>query len=150
LKADAAALLECVAKKAGPEGDIPQSGPMRAQILKEMEGGPQACIGIIETPCERAGGDALRCLGREARAWKETLSDDHASVGARNRAIWRAAAARTTGQAMALCEAAAAISAWGSEKVTAKGKYGFTLESKCVRDGLAQQAILLLVNARGN
>ena len=150
LKGDARKLLDCVSKKAGPEGDMPPDGALRAQFLKEMEGGPQACIGFVEEPCAKAGGDSLKCIGREARAWRETLINDRTGIASKNQALWRAAASRTSGYAIALCEAAAAVSAWGSRKVTDKGKYGFTLESKCVRDGIAQQAILLLVNARGN
>jgi hypothetical protein len=44
---DAQRLGVCVDKKAGPEGDLPSSGQLRQQIIAEMAGGPQACVGII-------------------------------------------------------------------------------------------------------
>ena len=150
-RADSGMLAHCVAGKAGPEGDLPPPGPVRDRIVKEMEGGPQACIGRVSGPCEAAAGPDARCVQRESRAWLNTMVlETGGRWHARNKAVWTRAASTVQAQAVALCEAAAAISAWGGAAVTKKGKYGFSLNDRCVRDGIAQQVLILLVHSRGN
>ena len=150
-QADSETLAWCVADKAGPEGDLPPSGPARDRIVKQMEGGPRACIGLIAAPCEAAAGPDARCVRRESRAWINTMIlENGRRLPARNRAVWGRAVSAVQTQAVALCEAAAAISAWGGAAVTKKGKYGFSLNDRCVRDGIAEQALILLVQSRGN
>ena len=151
VKIDAQTIHTCVSAKAGPEGDLPPEGPVRTRILKEMEGGVQACIGMLQANCQAAGGAADACRTRESRAWLEALRlDAGATRNQQNRAIWTNAAIRIRGQAIAMCEGAAAISAWGGERVARRGRYGMSLSSECVRDAIAQQALIMLVNARGN
>ena len=150
-QADSETLAWCVADKAGPEGDLPPSGPARDRIVKAMEGGPRTCIGLIAAPCETAAGPDARCVRRESRAWLNTIIlETGRRLPARNKAVWGRAVSAVQAQAVALCEAAAAISAWGGAAVTKKGKYGFSLDDRCVRDGIAEQALILLVRSRGN
>jgi hypothetical protein len=150
-KIDARAIQACVSAKAGPEGDLPPEGPVRQRIMKEMEGGVQACVGVLQANCQAAGGEADACRTRESRAWLEALRlDAGATRNQKNRAIWTNAATRIRGQAIAMCEGAAAISAWGGARVAQRGRYGMSLADACVRDAIAQQALIMLVNARGN
>lgn len=149
--ADAEQIASCVSTKAGPEGDLPPAGPLRDRFLKEMEGGPAACIKLVQNACDKAGGAVNACIARESRAWLRALAlDKDTPATARSKAIWSAAASRIRAQAIALCEGAAALSAWGGETVKQKGKYGMDLGNGCVRDAIAQQAIILLVHVRGN
>jgi hypothetical protein len=152
VKADAEALQACVDEKAGPEGDLPPSGPLREKFLRQMEGGPQSCFEHVRKPCMDAGGDADACTTREAKGWLKAVADVAQDAGRpeKNRAIWRAASGRLQAQAVATCEATAALSAWGSETVSKKGKFGMGLSHPCVNEAIARQAIILLTNVRGN
>jgi hypothetical protein len=135
----------CVSQKA-PEG-LPTDGPLRARMLKEMEGGPQACIGLVQKDCEAAGKPREACVASETRAWLAAL--ETRDLTGKRAAVFRKGAGAIRAQAVALCEAAAAMSAWGGETVASKGRYGFGLDSSCVRDAVAQQALVILVNGRG-
>lgn len=149
LEADATRIAECVAIKAGPEGDLPPAGPRRDAIVMQMNGGPQACIGLIKEACAGGQSDPGDCFSRESSAWIRALDFDSLRP-ARNRAAWRRATASIRAQAIRLCEGAAALSAWGADVVRHNGRYGFTVRAECVRDAIAQQALLMLVNVRGN
>ncbi|MFN3888826.1 MAG: hypothetical protein ACK4MV_00405 [Beijerinckiaceae bacterium] len=151
---DAEQLAECVNRKAGPEGDLPPPGPLREQIMAEMTGGPQACIGLIYEPCMKKTNNARVCNRREMQAWMEAvrLSDEERRRFARrNVEVYKGAVNRIRGQARALCHAAAAVSAWGSEAVT-RGTYGRGDydTSGCEREAVAQQALIIMVTSRGN
>lgn len=151
VKADAEALQACVEEKAGPESDLPASGPLREKLVKQMEGGPQACVFLVRNACKAAGGDYDACAARESRGWLKAVAEvkgEH--LPEKNRAVWRAASGRLQAQAVAICEATAALSAWGAETVTRKGKFGMGLTHPCVAEAIAQQAIIMLVQVRGN
>ena len=135
----------CVEQKA-PEG-LPTDGPLRARMLKEMEGGPQACIGLVQKDCEAAGKEREACVAAETRAWLAAL--ETRDLTGKRAAVWRKGVGAIRAQAIALCEASAAMSAWGGQTVAAKGRYGFGAGSVCVRDAVAQQALVILVNGRG-
>jgi len=152
VKADAEALQACVDEKSGPEGDLPSSGPLREKFLRQMEGGPQSCFDHVRKPCIDAGGDVDVCTAREAKAWLKAAGDvaQDTSRPEKNRAVWRATSGRLQAQAVAICEATAALSAWGSDTVTRKGKFGMSLSHPCVNEAIARQAIILLTNVRGN
>lgn len=147
---DAQQLAECVNRKAGPEGDLPSPGALRTKILKEMEGGPQACIGLIRTACLEAGGDRLVCSRRETAGWLEALKPDPADGRKANHPKWNAAVKNVRGQAHALCQGAAALSAWGYDKVRTSGSYSTDHLSGCIMEAVAQQAMIMLVHVRGN
>jgi|GEM_PF-2757625 len=149
-RADAEALLECVSRKAGPEGDLPPAGELRSRMLKEMEGGPQACVGQVRQVCVEAGGDHHDCSRRETAAWLEALKRDPGDGRAANHGKWLAAVRPIRGQAVALCQGAAALSAWGYDTVRRTGSYDAGLLAGCVMDAVAQQALILLVTVRGN
>ncbi len=70
---DADTIADCVNKKAGPEGDLPSSGPLRQQFIAEMAGGPQMCVGLIYDACMKATKDSRQCNRREAAAWIEAI-----------------------------------------------------------------------------
>lgn len=149
--ADAAALAVCIDEKSGPEGDLPSSGPKREKLLKQMEGGTQACLFLVRNACKEAGGDPDACTARESKAWLKAVADvkgEH--LPEKNRTVWRAAGGRLQAQAIAICEATAALSAWGAEKVTQKGRFGMGLSHPCVAEAIAQQAIIMLSQVRGN
>lgn len=149
-KADAEAVQDCVGKKSGPEGDLPSAGPLRDKFMAEM-GDPQDCRGVIAKACETAGGDQDACLARESRAWLKAVAD--VGAGSSNKkaaAAWKAASSRIQSHSVALCEATAAMSAWGGETVKTKGKYGMSLSSPCVSEIVAREAIQMLTQVRGN
>ena len=151
---DAETLADCVNKKAGPEGDLPSSGPLRQQIIAEMAGGPQACVGFIYDACMKAMKDSRACNRREATAWMEAVkltSENRKRFERRNIEVYSSAINRIRGQARALCHAAAAVSAWGSDAV-AKGTYERSEydSSRCEREAIAQQALIVMVTSRGN
>ena len=149
-KADAEAAQSCVESKAGPEGDLPSSGPLRDKFLAEM-GDPQECRGIIAKACEAAGGDRDACVARDSRAWLKAIGAVAADSGdKKGAAAWKAASGRIQAHAIALCEATAAVSAWGRETVKSKGKYGMSLSSPCVNEIIAREAIQMLTQVRGN
>ena len=135
----------CVDQKA-PEG-LPTSGPLRERMMKEMEGGPQACVGLVQQAWEASGKPREACVALETKAWLAAL--ETRDLTGKRAAVFRKGVGAIRAQAVALCEAAAAMSAWGGETVAAKGRYGFGLESACVRDAVAQQALVILVNGRG-
>lgn len=149
-KADAEAVANCVDKKSGPEGDLPSAGPLRDKFLSEM-GDPQDCRGVISKPCEAAGGDLDACVARESRAWLKAVADVPARPDfKKGSALWKAASGRIQTHAIGLCEATAAMSAWGSETVKTKGKFGMSLSSPCVNEVIAREAIQMLTQVRGN
>lgn len=135
----------CIEAKA-PEG-LPTAGPLLERMKKEMEGGPQACIGLVQKACEATGAPTETCVARETRAWLAALTRD--GLTGRRAAVWRKGVGAVRAQAVALCEASAAMSAWGGRTVGEKGRYGFGLNSACVRDAVAQQVLIVLVNGRG-
>jgi hypothetical protein len=151
---DAQRLGVCLDKKAGPEGDLPSSGPLRQQIIAEMAGGPQACVGIIYDDCIKASKDARACNRREAQAWIDAVklsSENRKRFARRNIEVYTVAINRIRGQARALCHAAAAVSAWGSQAI-ADGSFerGDYDTSRCEREAIAQQALIVMVTSRGN
>ena len=149
--ADADTLIDCVGRKAGPEGDLSPAGPLRERFLKEMEGGTQACVGFVAKACQSAGGDARACARRETAAWLKALARTGEDVNrSANLAKWTAPAKRIRAQAASLCEGAAAMSAWGYERVKTKGRYGEEDLARCIMKGVAQQALLMLEEVRGN
>ena len=142
--ADADTLIDCVGRKAGPEGDLPPAGPLRERFLKEMEGGTQACVGFVAKA-------ARACARRETAAWLKALARTGEDVNrSANLAKWTAPAKRIRAQAASLCEGAAAMSAWGYERVKTKGRYGEEDLARCIMKGVAQQALLMLEEVRGN
>ena len=151
---DAEQLAECVNKKTGPEGDLPASGPLRDQMMAEMAGGPQMCVGLIYEPCMKATNDSRACNRRETQAWMQAIrlsSDDRKRFARRNVEVYTNAVNRIRGQARALCHAAAAISAWGSEAVANESfERGNFDPSGCEREAVAQQALIIMVTSRGN
>ena len=149
--ADAETLIDCVSRKAGPEGDLPPAGPLRDKFLKEMEGGTQACVGLVAKACAGAGGDRRACARRETAGWLKALARTGEDVNrAANLPKWTAPAKRIRAQAASLCEGAAAMSAWGYERVKTKGRYGEEDLARCIMKGVAQQALLMLEEVRGN
>ncbi len=151
---DADRLAVCVDKKAGPEGDLPSAGPVRDRILAEMAGGPQACVRMIYADCMKASKDARACHRRESQAWLDAVKlsgENRKRFAARNIEVYTVAINRIRGQARALCHAAAAVSAWGSDAI-AKGSFerGDYDTSECEREAIAQQALIVMVTARGN
>jgi hypothetical protein len=147
---DADTLMACLSAKLPPEGDLPPPGSTRDTLLKAMEGGTTACVGLVERGCEDEKGIAAACLERESRAWIKALEQSYNQTSNRNRAIWKKAVDRIVPQAKTLCEGAAALSAWGRDAVLRQGKYGMSTRHSCVRDAIAQQAIIMLSNVRGN
>ena len=151
---DADAVADCVNRKAGPEGDLPSSGPLRQQIIAEMAGGPQMCVGLIYNECMKASKDSRQCNRREATAWMEAIkltSESRKRFERRNIEVYSTAINRIRGQARALCHAAAAVSAWGSQAV-ANGTYerSGADSSGCEREAIAQQALIVMLTSRGN
>ena len=148
---DARSLIECVSTKAGPEGDLPPPGALRTRMLKEMEGGTQACIGLIRRACVEAGGDHQACSRRETAGWLEALKRDDPNDNRKaNIPRWNAGVKNIRGQAGALCQGAAALSAWGYETVRSKGSYSTEDLSGCIMEAVAQQSLIMLVHVRGN
>ncbi|MBX9761298.1 MAG: hypothetical protein K2Y29_21150 [Beijerinckiaceae bacterium] len=152
--ADAESLMECVDAKAGPEGDLPSSGPIRDQIVTAMAGGPQACVGRVYEACMKLSEDATACNRRESSAWLAAIAvspEDRKRFPRKNITIYTEAVGRVQAQARALCRAAAAVSAWGSEAITDGSfeKRGYN-NYACEREAIAQQALVVLVASRGN
>lgn len=147
---DARELVACVSMKDGPEGDLPPAGALRSKILKEMEGGTQACIGLVRKACVEEGGEHQACSRRETAAWLDALKLDPKDSRSANHPKWTVAAKAIRGQAHALCQGAAALSAWGYDTVRRTGSYSTENLSGCIMDGVAQQALIMLVKVRGN
>ena len=119
----------CIDMKA-PEG-MPLAGELRDRMEKEMAGGPQACIGLVQNDCIAAGRERDACVARETNAWLAALTRD--DLKGKRAAVWRKGVAAVKAQAVALCESAAAGSAWGGEKGASKGRFGFKTGDLCVR-----------------
>lgn len=152
--ADVSALAACVDRKAGPEGDLPPPGPQRERIVAAMAGGPQSCVGLVYKECVASTKDARSCNRREAQAWMDALklsSEDRKRFGRANLEAHASAVNRVRAQARALCRAAASVSAWGSGAI-ADGSFnrGDFDTSRCEREAIAQQALIILVTSRGN
>lgn len=151
-KKDVSAIKACIDQKA-PTGDIPEKGPERDKIMKEAEGGPQACVGIIVEGCLQGGGKEEACYSREAKAWLAAIVLDKktaARVGKKNVDIYNAAAKNVEKSAAALCRAAVAVSAWGAEAIKKGEKMPFDASNPCVYEAIAQQSLTILVNQRGS
>ncbi|MDP2355976.1 MAG: hypothetical protein Q8M31_07920 [Beijerinckiaceae bacterium] len=151
---DAERLALCVDTKAGPEGDLPPAGPVRDRLLAQMAGGPQACISLIYDECMKASKDSRACNRRESQAWIDALKlsgENRKRFARRNIEVYLTAINRIREQARALCHAAAAVSAWGSNAV-ASGTFerGDHDTTACQREAIAQQALVVLVTSRGN
>lgn len=150
---DVKALHACIALKS-PEGELPPEGPQREKIIKEAEGGPQACVGAVIEACQKAGGAEEACTLREATAWLAATAldkEDEKRFGAKNAGVYKAAQSKILPNAVALCKAAASVSAWGADAIKANSKdLVFDLTQPCVMDAVVQQSLIILVNKRGN
>lgn len=150
-RSDDQTVLACVEMKS-PEG-IPASGPLREKILREMQGGPQACIGVIRNTCRRVGQPADECNRREATAWLRALRinpEDRKAYGAKNIGVFDAGVKRIEANATALCRSAASVSAWGREMIkTGSSAVRFDRSHPCVMELIAQQTLAVLVHRRG-
>ncbi len=153
VRGDVKAILACIDKKS-PEGELPPEGPARDKLMQEAEGGPQACVGLAIEACQKAGGQEEACLTREAKAWLASTALDPETekrVGPRNATIYKAATTNIVSNAVALCKAAAAVSAWGAEAIKTDSKdLVFDVTQPCVFDAIVQQSLVVLVNRRGN
>lgn len=153
VRADVQTILACIDKKS-PEGELPPEGPARDKIMQEAEGGPQACAGLVIEACQTAGGQEEACLTREANAWLASTALDAETekrIGPKNATIYKAASTKIMGNAIALCKAAAAVSAWGAEAIKADSKdLVFDVTQPCVFDAIVQQSLVILVNRRGS
>lgn len=151
LEADVENIFGCLEVKA-PE-DVPEKGPEREKVLAAAEGGPQSCIGNIVEACQKAKGKDEDCMMREARAWLASLELDEETakeVGEKNVAVYKAAVAKIEENALAMCRAAASVSAWGSEAIKTDSKeLNLNHAHPCMFDAIIQQALIILVNQRG-
>ena len=111
---DVDTVFDCVVKVA-PESVEPGAPPPPND---------QTCIGLIANPCREAGGDSAQCNARETKAWLAAISSVQANAkndyGRKQSAAFKAGTASLLQNAVALCRAAAATSAWGSDAI-AKG-----------------------------
>ena len=152
-QADVQAIHACINLKS-PEGELPPEGPEREKVMKESEGGPQSCVGSVIEACQKAGGNEEACMLREATAWLASTNIDKATetkFGARNAAAYKAASTKIMANAVALCRAAAAVSAWGAEAIKTNSRdLVFDLMQPCVFDAIVQQSLIILVNKRGS
>lgn len=138
-------VFDCVVKVA-PEGAEPGAPPPP---------NPQTCIGLIADPCEQAGGDSSQCNARETKAWISAIesvgSNATADYGKKNATAFKAGTAALLKNSAALCRASAATSAWGMDAIS-KGEdpTKFNGSHPCVREAVAQQALLVLTWRMGN
>ena len=98
--------------------------------------------------------DATACNKREGAAWLAAVAvspEDRKRFPRKNITIYANAMKGVEAQARALCRAAAAVSAWGSELITDGSfeKRGYN-NYACEREAIAQQALIVLVASRGN
>jgi len=151
LESDVDTIMGCLDVKA-PE-DVLEKGPERDKILAAAEGGPQSCIGTIVEACQKAKGKDDECMMREVRAWIASLEldeDTAKEAGEKNTAIYKAAVAKIEEHALAMCRAAASVSAWGSEAIKTDSKeLNLNHAHPCMFDAIIQQALIILVNQRG-
>ena len=153
-QADVQAIHACINLKS-PEGEPPKEGsPEHEKMMKETEGGPQACAGSVAAACQTAGGEEETCVLREATAWLASTTLDKATetkFGAKNAGVYKAASAKIMANAVALCKAAAAVSAWGADAIKTNSKeLVFDLSHPCVYEAIVQQSLIILVNKRGS
>ena len=151
--ADVQAIHACINLKS-PEGELPPEGsPEREKIMKESEGGPQSCVGSVIEACQKAGGNEEACSLREAIAWLKSTDIDKATetkFGARNAGVYKAASTKIKANAIALCKAAASVSAWGAEAIKKNAPEAqMDIDHPCVFDAVVQQSLIILVNKRG-
>ena len=141
---DIEVVFECIVKVA-PEGLEPGAPPPPNN---------QTCIGLIAQPCREAGGNGDQCNSRETKAWLAAVSSVQANAkndyGKKQASVFKAGTASLLQNAIALCRAAAATSAWGSEAI-ANGKDPTTFDAShpCVRESVAQQALIVLTQRMG-
>ncbi len=152
-QADVQAIHACINLKA-PEGEPPAEGtPEREKMMKETEGGPQSCVGSVTEACQKAGGNEEACTLREATAWLASTALDKETekkFGPKNVGVYKAASSKIMGNAVALCKAAASVSAWGAEAIKTNSRdLEFDLMQPCVFDAVVQQSLIILVNKRG-
>ena len=152
-QADVQMIHACINTKS-PEGELPAEGPEREKIMKETEGGPQACVGSVIEACQKAGGNEEACLLREATAWLASTNLDkptETKFGAKNVGVYKAASTKIMANAVALCKAAASVSAWGGDAIKTNSRdLVFDLMQPCVFDAIVQQSLIILVNKRGS
>ena len=142
--ADVDTVFECIVKVA-PEGQEPGAPPPPDD---------QTCIGLIADPCRKAGGDSEKCNARETKAWLAAIDSIQASsksdYGKKQSATFEAGTAALLQNAVALCRAAAATSAWGSEAIAKDSDWvAFDSGDICVRQSVAQQALIVLTRRMG-
>ena len=137
-------VFECVVKVA-PEGQEPGAPPPPDD---------QTCIGLIANPCRDAGGDSAKCNTRETKAWLAAISSIQANAkndyGKKQAAAFKAGTASLLQNAVSLCRAAAATSAWGSDDIAnGNDPTSFDAGNTCVRKSVAQQALIVLTQRMG-
>jgi hypothetical protein len=115
---------------------------------------PQTCIGMIAKLCTEAGGDVLKCNARETKAWLGAIASVQTNAkenyGKKQSAAFKAGTSTLLQNAIALCRASAATSAWGSDSI-AEGKDPTIFDGShpCVRESVAQQALIVLTQRMG-
>ncbi len=143
LIADAEKLDACI-NEAFPESE-PSLRPGQTPQRRPAHG---ECSGIVAKSCKPQA-----CNERESRAWLHLAQQVSRSEGSRVRSgvngrAWQTAFSGIERQALAVCTAAAAASAWGSEMVS-KGKFKASLAHPCVREAIAGMVIPMLGYSRG-
>lgn len=141
LAADKEALLACVAE-AFPEGERPGAARERKY------GGD--CIGLLARTSAQGCAASRQCISRETHAWLAIARElQREPLPGRNKGAVNAAVTGIERQAKALCTAAAAVSAWGRDRVSG-GTYKAGLDDACTRDAVAGMVIPLMGYLRGN
>jgi hypothetical protein len=141
---DVEAVFNCIDKVA-PEGDVPDA---------PLPPNRQTCIGFIADPCEAAGGDWHTCYMRETKAWLGAIAvvqaDAKSSYGKKHAAAFKAGTGALLQNAIALCRAAGATSAWGRSAMD-EGRDPVTFDGghHCVSQSVAQQALIVLAERVG-
>lgn len=150
--ADVQSIHACINVKS-PDGELPPEGPAREKVMKDAEGGPQACVGAIIEACQKSGATEETCMLREASAWLASTNIDKATetkFGAKNAGVYKAASTKIMANAVALCKAAASVSNWGADAIKTNSRdLVFDLTQPCVFDAIVQQSLIILVNKRG-
>ena len=144
MASDVDAVFDCVVKVA-PEGLEPGAPPPPSE---------QTCIGIIAKPCREAGGDNDQCNTRETNAWLAAIASVQSNAendyGKKQSAAFKAGTSALLKNAVALCRAAAATSAWGSDAIAnGNDPTAFDRGHPCVRESVGQQALIVLTRRMG-
>lgn len=141
LAADKETLMACVAE-AFPEGEMPGAARERKY------GGD--CIGLIARTSAQFCAASRQCVARETLAWLAIARElQREPLPERNKGAVNAAVTGIERQAKALCTAAAAVSAWGRDRVSG-GTYKVGLDDACTRDAVAGMVIPMMGYLRGN